>query len=312
LCQKELGDFLSGTRTIPILKALTAVLFWGGSFIATKVALREASPVTIIWLRFAVGLIVIGVAVKFRREFALVTLREFLYFSFLGFLGITFHQWLQSTGLITAQATTTAWIITTTPVFIAILGWFVLREKLRGQQIAGIGLAALGVLLVVSQGNLKSVMGGHFGTYGDFLITVSALNWAVFAVLSRKSLEQHPAALSMFYVILTGWIFISLLFLYNGGPKEVNHFTVQGWFALTFLGIFCSGIAYIFWFDALKSIPASQVGAFLYLEPLVTMAIASIVLKEKLIFPMFIGGAVIVAGVWMVTRPAKNSTEVGS
>jgi drug/metabolite transporter (DMT)-like permease len=294
------------------LKALAAVIFWGGSFIATKIALREASPATILWLRFAMGLVVIGAAVKYRGEFTLVSLREFAYFSFLGFLGITFHQWLQSTGLLTAQATTTAWIITTTPVFIAVLGWFVLREKLSLLQIAGIAMAAFGVLLIVSEGNLGSIMGGHFGTYGDFLITVSAVNWAVFAVLTRKTLKRYPAALLMFYVTLTGWIFINLLFLSHGGQKEVSHFTFQGWLAITFLGVICSGIAYIFWFDALKSIPASQVGAFLYLEPLVTMVIASIVLKEKLILPMFIGGAVLVAGVWLVTRPTRSPAEVAS
>jgi drug/metabolite transporter (DMT)-like permease len=301
---------LSGKRTIPMLKALIAVVVWGASFIATKVALRELSPGTLIWIRFAMGLLLIGVAVVQRKEFALVSLKEFAYFSLLGFLGITFHQWLQSTGLLTAQATTTAWIIATTPVFIAILGWFVLGEKLRAIQIAGIGLAATGVLLVISKGSLGSILGGHFGTYGDFLIMVSAVNWAVFAVLSRKSLKHHPAALLMFYVTLTGWILINVIVFYSGSHREINGLSTQGWLAVAYLGIFCSGVAYIFWFDALKSIPASQVGAFLYLEPIVTMIVASIVLKEELLFSMFIGGAIIVLGVWMVTKPVKAPSEV--
>lgn len=303
---------MSQTRAVTVLKALFAVLIWGASFIATKIALREASPITIIWLRFAMGLVVIGVAVVHRKEFALVPFKEFAYFSLLGFLGITFHQWLQSTGLITAQATTTAWIITTTPVFIAFLGWLVLRERLRVIQIGGTALAAAGVVLVVSKGNVQSMLDGNFGTYGDFLILMSAINWAVFAVLSRKSLKHIPAALLIFYVTLTGWIFVNLLFFYGGGLKEVGHLTLSGWLAVGFLGVFCSGVAYIFWYDALKSIPASQVGAFLYLEPLVTMVIASIVLKEKLLFSMFVGGAIIVTGVWMVTKPGKNIPEVES
>jgi drug/metabolite transporter (DMT)-like permease len=303
---------LSETRAISVLKALLAVLIWGASFVATKVALREVSPATVIWVRFAIGVALMGAAVANRKEFVLVPFKEFAYFSLLGFLGISFHQWLQSTGLLTAQATTTAWIITTTPVFIAILGRVVLHEKLQGIQIAGIALAAIGVLMVVSKGNLLSILGKSFGTYGDFLILVSAANWAVFAVLSRKSLRYYSAALLLFYVMLTGWLFVNILFFYEGGQKEISHLTLSGWVAVGFLGVFCSGVAYIFWYDALKSIPASQVGAFLYLEPLVTIVIASIVLKEKMLLSMFVGGAIIVIGVWMVTKPEKNISEVES
>ena len=298
---------MSGSHTVPILKVLFAVLVWGASFIATKIALREVSPATVIWSRFAIGLLIMSFAVAYRKEFARVPLRELAYFSLLGFLGVAFHQWLQSTGLVTAQATTTAWIITTTPVFIAILGWFVLRERLGWMQVSGILLAALGVLLIVSKGDWKLVLQGNFGTFGDFLVAASAANWAVFSVLSRRSLKEYPASLLLFYVMLTGWILLNILFVRAKGYKEFELLTVRGWFAIGFLGVFCSGIAYVFWYDALKSLPASQVGAFLYLEPLITMVVAAVMLKEQLLLPMFIGGAVIVLGVWMVNRPKPAS-----
>jgi drug/metabolite transporter (DMT)-like permease len=79
---------------------------------------------------------------------------EWLYFALLGFLGITFHQWLQSTALTTSRASTTAWIVATTPVFMALLAWLALKEKLGWLQTSGILLAALGVLLVVTDGDL--------------------------------------------------------------------------------------------------------------------------------------------------------------
>lgn len=283
------------------------MVVWGASFIATKIALREVSPATVIWCRFAIGLLIMSFAVAYRKEFAMVPWKELAYFSLLGFLGVAFHQWLQSTGLVTAQATTTAWIITTTPVFIAILGWFVLRERLGWMQVSGILLAAIGVLLVVSKGDLRSILQGNFGTFGDFLVAASAANWAVFSVLSRRSLKEYPAALLMFYVMLTGWILLNILFFQAGGYREIVLLTFRGWIAIGFLGVFCSGIAYIFWYDALKSLPASQVGAFLYLEPLITMIVAAMVLKEQLLLPMFIGGSIIVAGVWMVARPKPIS-----
>ena len=91
-------------KLLTLLEALFAVIVWGGSFIATKVALRDVSPITVVWLRFAMGVVILGIAVTARRQFALPKRNEWLYFALLGFLGITFHQWLQSTALTTSRA----------------------------------------------------------------------------------------------------------------------------------------------------------------------------------------------------------------
>ena len=82
-------------RFIALLKASFAVVVWGASFIATKLALRELSPVVVIWLRFGIGIVILGWFVARRRELAFPAPKELGFFALLGFLGITFHQWLQ-------------------------------------------------------------------------------------------------------------------------------------------------------------------------------------------------------------------------
>jgi len=291
---------------IPYLKALFAVVVWGASFIATKVALRDVSPVTVVWLRFAIGVVILGAIVAARKQISLPASNELGYFVLLGFLGITFHQWLQSTGLVTAQATTTAWIVASTPVFIAILGWLVLKERLGWLRTAGILLAAAGVLLVVSNGDLGTLALGKFGTPGDFLILLSAPNWAVFSILSRRGLEKYPAARMMFFVMAIGWLFSSALFFTNAGTREIAHLSPPGWLGVAFLGIFCSGLAYIAWYDALQSLPASQVGVFLYLEPLVAVLVAGVVLGETVNLASLLGGMIILVGVYLVNYKMKT------
>jgi len=180
---------MSKTKIIPYLEVLFAVIVWGASFIATKIGVQNVTPITVVWLRFGIGVFILGIAVFLRKEFALPSKKEWGYFALVGFLGITWHQWLQSTGLVTAQASTTAWIVATSPIFMALLGWLILKEKLTRGQSAGIALAALGVLLVVSNGELKNIFSAKFGTPGDFLIVISAINWAVFSVLSRRGLR---------------------------------------------------------------------------------------------------------------------------
>ena len=289
-------------RAFPTLSALFAVIIWGGTFIATKIALREVSPVTIVWIRFGIGVIILGITVFVRRQFALPAKNDIPYLILLGFIGVTFHQWLQATGLQTARATTTAWIVATIPVFTALLGWLVLKEKMNLARVSGIVSAALGVLLIVSNGRISSLVTGEAGTFGDALILISAVNWAVYTILSRRELARHPAARMMFYVMLFGWLFACIwMFGFGPGLTELPRLTASGWTSILILGIFGSGLAYIAWYDALREIPASQLGAFINIEPLVTMLLAPVI-GEPFQPLSLVGGAIIIFGVWLVNR----------
>ena len=293
-------------NTKAIFKALFAVTVWGASFVATKVALQFVAPTALVWMRFAMGVVILGLAAGLSKQFSMPQGKDWGYFALLGFLGITFHQWLQSTGLVTAQATTTGWIIASTPIFMALLGLIVLKEHLVWHQVAGIVLAAFGVLLVVTHGDLAAITAGTFGTPGDILVLISAPNWAVFSALSRSGLKRYPSTLMMFYVMSFGWIFTTILFLASSGIGQISSIPTDGWIAILFLGVLCSGIAYIFWYDALKILPVAQTGAFLYLEPIITVIVAALVLKETLLLATFVGGITILLGVWLVNRPSQS------
>jgi drug/metabolite transporter (DMT)-like permease len=278
------------------------VVVWGASFIATKVVLRDISPVTVVWLRFAMGVVILGIAVAARKQFSLLNKNEWPYFALLGFLGISFHQWLQSNALQTSEAGTTAWIVATTPVFMALLGWIVLKEKLGWMKIAGILLAFVGVLVVVYDGDLSAISLRSFGKPGDILILISAINWTVFSVISRKGLRQHPATFMMFYIMLIGWVFISILFFATQDISEIADLTFNGWAAILFLGVFCSGLAYIAWYDALKALSTAETGVFLYIEPVVAVVVAFFILSEPITLALLFGGGVIFLGIWLVNR----------
>lgn len=107
-----------------------------------------------------------------------------------------------------------------------------------------------------------------------------------------------------------GFLFLSLLFLAQPRVSEIGRLQMDGWLAIGFLGVFCSGVAYVFWYDALQAIPAGQVGVFLYLEPLVAVLVAALVLNEAILLPSLIGGFLILAGVWVVQMKVKRRTAV--
>lgn len=297
------------SKLIPVLEALFAVIMWGGSFIATKIAVGQISPIAVVWVRFAMGIPLILFAVIVRKQFAFPKGSEWLYFTLLGFLGITFHQWLQSNGLKTAQATTTAWIVSTSPAFIAILAWVILKEKLNLLQSFGIVLAMVGVLAVVSKGDISTIAIGKFGTVGDFLILISSVNWAVFSIISRRGLKDHPSTRLTFWVMTIGWLITSVAFFAGKSYIEIPQLDARGWWAMIFLGIFTTGLAYIAWFDALSQLPAAQTGAFLFVEPLASMIFAVIILNEQITLASVLGGAVILSGLWLVNRQGRKTKD---
>jgi drug/metabolite transporter (DMT)-like permease len=106
----------------------------------------------------------------------------------------------------------------------------------------------------------------------------------------------------MFYVMTLGWIFTSVLFFSGKGLAEITQLTTDGWVGVLFLGILCSGLAYIAWYDALQALSTAGAGVFLYIEPLVAVVVAAIILDEAITTASLLGGGIILFGVWLVNR----------
>jgi drug/metabolite transporter (DMT)-like permease len=289
------------------IKAFLAILFWGASFVATKIALREISPLTIITLRFAMGVSMLMLVVTARREFTLPRRGDLVWLALLGLNGITIHQLLQANGLVTTSATNSGWIVALTPIFSALLAWLMLHEAFGLVKVLGLVVASVGALLVISRGQLSGGLLNLPTTPGDFLILLSSPNWALFTVLSKRMMRKFSPALMMTFVMLFGWLAILPLFAGARSWLELSRLTAVGWGGVLFLGLLCSGAAYVFWYDALQVAGASQVAAFLYIEPIVTVIVAATLIGEVVRWTTLLGGAIILAGVWLVNQTQTSS-----
>lgn len=298
------------------------ITFWGASFIASKIVLRVMAPASITVLRFGIGLSLIVVVLLVQGKGKVVKRNDLPMLALLGFLGVPFHQWLQVTGLKTAAATTGAWIVAIIPVFVAILGWLILKERMVKERVLGIFIASLGGLAVVSKGNPLDLFAGRTGTIGDALFLLSSINWAVFTVLSRRVLRREPLSTeggrssasnqttdrvhqplnTMMFVMAFGWFFSLIWFTADGRVSDFSNLTGEYLWAILFLGVACSGVGYIFWYQALGVVGATQTGVFLYFEPIVTALLAWPILGESMSLGAVVGGVAILFGVWHVNR----------
>jgi drug/metabolite transporter (DMT)-like permease len=287
------------------LKASLAILFWGASFIATKIALRDAHPATIILLRFAFGAAVLWLAIARGRMFRRLGARDLVYLAMLGFIAVPLHQTLQAIGLLYTTASSMGWIIALIPVFTAILAWLFLGEPMTARKVIGSMLAFFGAVFVVTRGVLSLDTLRLPSTLGDMLAVLSALNWAIFQVASKPILRRLEPTLAMAYLMLMGGIII-VPFTTPQTFNDLPRLTLDSWLAILFLGIFCSGLGYLIWYDALSKIDASHLSSLSYIQPLITLLIAAVLLGEAITPAIVLGGAVILAGVYLVNRSATK------
>jgi drug/metabolite transporter (DMT)-like permease len=281
------------------LKPLLATIFWGVSFIATKTALNELTPIMIIILRLLLGIIFLLIlAVYTKRDFS-IRLRQHAFIFLLAAIAV-FHLWIQVTGLQYTSAANTGWIIGTSPVFMTIMGMIFFKERLTLSQLAGIVLAFSGLILLISKGDITSI--GFISHKGDFLVLASAFTWGAYSMVNKKISLTYPPVMTILYLFIMMAIILLPVTVNKDTFFRLEHLSALSWICILFLGIFCSGISYVLWAQSLKEMDSSKVGAFLYFEPFVTVFSAWIFLNENITLLMILSGIIIITGVIIVNR----------
>jgi drug/metabolite transporter (DMT)-like permease len=278
------------------LLLIAAVAMWGVSFVATKICLQYLSPAEIIAARFvlAVPVLLAIVGVK-RQSFRFVRTR---WKAVLGCaLILVAHLLVQVEGMKTTTATNTVWLITTIPVFIVIFAFIFLGERISLRQGIGMAIAAFGVLLLVSRGDLGSLE--FIKSYGDWLVLASCLTWTFYTILGKKLSDCPSLAVITMIMVISAIIVVPPVAISTG----IGKYTALPWpaiIALLYLGVICFSLAYWFWTEALKRKKAGQVGVYLYFEPISTMIVAPYVLDESITTSLIGGGTLVIIGVWLV------------
>jgi len=280
-------------------KPIVSVIFWGASFIATKQALEELEPLLIIFLRQVLAIsLLASIAIHQKKNFS-VNLKNHGRIFILSLIA-SFHLWIQVTGLQYTSASNTGWIIGITPVFMVLLGFLFFKERISPIQIFGILVAFGGLLLLVGKGDVTSI--DLISNKGDLLVLMSSFTWSVYSLVGKRiTIEYSPIMTILFLFIMMSIIVVPFALTAENISALIN-LTAAGWTSILFLGLLCSGIAYVFWAESLSRMPASKVGAFLYLEPFVTVFTAWIFLNEEISLLTFVSGLIIIGGVILVNR----------
>lgn len=289
--------------------ALVAVLLWGVSFVATKAAVAEISPVTLVVLRFGMGVVLLHALLALRGKPLLPPRELWLPLAGLGFLGVFVHQLLQAHGLVTTTATSTAWLVGTIPIWSALIAVVFQRQRLGPVDVLGLVVGFVGAVLVVTRGVLDSTVLALPATKGSLLIVASTINWAAFTAVGGATLRRLGPLRAMAGTMVAGWAMLLPFLVAGAGWRQIDDLSPTGWLAVTFLGIGCSGIAYALWFGALERLEPPRVAAFIYLEPLVALVFAAALLGERVGAVTVLGGLLVLAGVALVQHESPGAAR---
>jgi drug/metabolite transporter (DMT)-like permease len=286
-----------------VTEILLCVSFWGVSFAAMKISVAVVEPLLAVWLRIALGLSLIIPAARYRGEFRRPFRDEAVPLLALAFLGIVFHQNIQFAGMRSAGVANSNWMIAATPAAVAVLGMVFLKERVNAAAILGLLSAGTGVLLVIGLGTRGFEIFAAGGT-GDLLIAASALNWAVFQIMSRKLLRGCAPTFAILWMNIFAFLMQSLaVFIF--WPQDfwgLLHVPMRDWCVILFLGCVCSGLCYILWYDGLSVLAAARVSAFQFLQPVVGVIVAYFFMGERFTPYIYAGGAMILIGVWLINN----------
>jgi len=209
------------------------------------------------------------------------------------------YQILFAVGMNQTTAGNTALIMSSMPMWTAVLSFALLRERL-GLAWIGLAITFIGTLVVTLQKGGMSL--GAENLVGNGLVLLAALAWALGAVVSRPMLKfVSPIRLAFYSTVGTLPIhFLIATFSDASGPAEIWDWKLLS--CILYSGIFSTGVAYAMWNFGVQQLGPSHASVYQNLVPLIALIAAWVLLAESISSVQILGGFMIIAGLFTTRR----------
>ena len=268
-----------------ILLALIVPITWGLGFTLAKIGLEQFPTLLIMSIRFGIaGLILVWFTKPpwgHMREIFMVAL-----------IGSTIQYGLTYNGLKGIDASTGAILVQLEGPILALMGVFLLKEKLGLTRALGMGLAVVGVIIIAGEprldGQLDSVL----------LLIVGSAVWAIAQIMvSRLKGISGITILAWVAIMATPQMFVASLVIEDGQWLAITTASLVDWSIILYLALIMTVLGYSVWYHLLSSVDVSKVSPFLMLLPITSIIAGMVLLDETFTSSMAIGGLLIMTGV---------------
>lgn len=287
------------------LLVMGAGCLWGTFGILTKTAyaLTTLGPISLAWYRLIFAIPFVGLLAVIKRYPISVSRREIVLFIGFGFFSLTVFEALYFTSLAYTTVQHAAALLYTAPAFVALLSWFLLKERMTPTKIAAIVLSVLGAFLILGLAENEPLFASRT-QIGDWLALCSGLaysSWYIFGkVLCRN---REPAVTSLLGLCIGAVMLLPLSVAIEGFHLPQ---TLTAWELVAAVGIIPTAMAYLLYLAGLKLIEATTASVFAIMEPLTAAILAFFIFQETLSYASLLGFGLIISSILLISKAPKQ------
>lgn len=287
---------------------ILATLFWSGAFIAGKFSVEEFPVFSLVFFRFLFATVLIfAIMIRLDNEWK-ITKSDIPTFLILGTIGMIGYHVFFFLSLKYTTATNSSLIGATNPIVTTVLAYIFLKDKISFKNILGILVSLLGVVLIVTDGDLNVIFNFKINL-GDFLMMIAVICWAAYGILSKKALEKYSPIKITSYAFLFCTILLIPFVLFEKPWIYLHNTTLNGWISILYMAIFPSVFGYIIQQMSIKKIGPIKTSLYINLVPVFSMILATIILNEHISSIKIIACGLICGGI-CINLNNRNKNEV--
>ena len=259
---------------------IIATFFWALGLIIGKFCSMEMPPMTLTFIRYLLAGLGMGIIHFFKEKELKISKNDILYIFILAFLGIVLNGVLFFKGIGMTSPINTSIISSTTPAVVCIIGVLFFKEKVNIKNIISIIFSIMGILLLLTNGNLESLINIKFNK-GDLIILGAIISNGVYIIGSKKILKKYESTKILTYLfIFTAIILLPSLYL-EKDMYVISEISLRAIISLVYMGLFSSLIAFLLQQKGIKKIGPVKASIYTNLIPIYSIILSAIILKEK-------------------------------
>ncbi len=282
-------------------RLLLVALIWGVNFSIVKYALADVQPLVFAVIRFTLASLFLFGLLRAAGQPLALDRRERLAVLRLGIVGIALYNLLFLYGLAETTASSSALLISLSPLVGALIQRATGREHLSPRSVAGLLIAAGGAALIITGRAGRSAPAAHV-LRGDLLTLGATVCWALYTVMARPLLVRNSAVKITAYTMAAGAFFLLPLALPSLARQSWSGISTGSWLALGYSAFIAAGVAFSLWYRGVRELGVTRTMAYHYLMPAFALLFAAFFLHEQPGALRIAGGIAGLLGVWLVQR----------
>ncbi len=262
-------------------------------------------PLGLVMLRISGALILFWILSLFSKK-EKVEKGDLKKMMLLALFGVAINQAFFIYGLSLTTPINSAIIMVSNPIAVILFTIFVFKEKITALKLTGLAFGVIGALTLLLFKSHGSFAIGSETITGDLMTLINSLSWAVFVVMAKPYMQKYQTVTVMKWIFLFGFIYICPFGMYDLVKVEWLALTPHAIFALGFVIVATTFLAYLLNTYALKTLSSSVVSMYIYMQPFLATVIAIGLGKDELTPIKVVSATLIISGVYLASRKKKE------